>query len=448
LPMSPDHLDVIKILRNRDSVEQDKPTSSTNGHKNEEAFLLKIFKPVSPDHLDIIKILRKHDSFEQYESTNSSNTFKKEEAVQGYKLTRDDTKSLLQSSIKNNEYLKNAYRVLGLSAKASQAEIHEASSSIRRTLKIGINKTTTWDLPWLGPLTRTEKDLNAAIGSLTNPAQRLQERLFWFSDNLELSNETSIESLLTVISKLEGKDHCHDLALLKLAYANLTDLELKNKPLWVEVINLWQNVIDLDDYWASLLDLEIVGEFEPFATIDDVENLRLNASKLVCSHLLALANEGVVSKNDTTCRQVFSILRDSKLPKNTFYEFEEHVLGGLEDEFVQLCEQIKEDSHNAIIRKDSYGLDNIKVCTTALNRFNNEIQPFLNRLLNLSEYNVELENRVREEAATCLRDIAIDFTWADEFTRFRELLKRAITIAPKDSSIYHRILADLGNNEV
>lgn len=299
----------------------------------------------------------------------------------------------------------NAYRILGLSAEASQRDIHEANSSIRRAIKIGVNKTTSWDLPWLGSTTRTEKDLQAAIGKLTNPAQRLHERLFWFSGNAAPLNEATIESLSSAISEFEARANSHDLALVKLVYANLIDPELKNKNLWIGAITLWEEVIDSDDYWPSLLDMDMVGEFEPFATIEEVENLKLNVYRLICSKLLALANEGVVTKNEGICKQVFNILRDSKIPRNIFYEFETQVFGSLEDEFIELCEQIRNDSNNSLNKQDTNALDNIKTCTTALNRFNNEVQPGLNRLLNLSGQNTELANRVKEEAAGCLRGI-------------------------------------------
>ncbi len=341
----------------------------------------------------------------------------------------------------------NAYRLLGLPATATQASIHEANSSIRRTLKIGVNKSTSWDLAWLGAMQRSEKDLQSAVGRLTNPAQRLQERMFWFSERATLLNEVTIDSLPSVISELGDKLEAHDLALLKLAYVHLIDPGLRNKNFWIEAINLWQTVIDSDDYWASLLDLEMEGEFEPFATVEEVESLKLDANRLVCSTLLAFANEGIVSKDNAICGQVFSILRDSKLPRNTFYEFEAQVLGNLEDEFVQLCEQIRNNSSEDLNKEDANSPENIRICTTTLNRFNDEAQPFLNKLLNLSGQNSELANRVKEEAALCLRSIALAFTWADEFIRSQELLERARTIAPKNSSIYHRILEDLGDVE-
>jgi hypothetical protein len=398
---------------------------------------------MSLDHLNLLKTLRNNDSMEPDSKLGSS----KHEPFDISKGILNISKCSKLSSKKCEMFQDNAYRVLGQSINASQADIHEANSSMRRCHKIGVDITTSWDLPWLGPFTRTEKDLQAAIGKLTNPAQRLKERLFWFSENAGLLNAASIESLPSIITELERETSNHDLAILKFTYANLTDPEINNKNLWVETINSWQNVIDLDDYWVSLLDIEIDGQFEPFATIEDVENLKRDVNRLLCSELLALANECVITNNDNICRQVFSIFRDSKLPRNTFYDFETQVLGGLEDEFNQSCEQIRNDLSSAINREDTNTPDNINACTAALNRFDNEIQPFLNRLLNLSGQNTELANRAKEEAATCLRSIAINFTWADEFIHCQKLLERARSIAPKSTSIYHRILEDLGGVE-
>src|SRR5713226_3198309 len=92
----------------------------------------------------------------------------------------------------SERFRRNSYRILGLPGKAPQAAIHEATGMMRRGFKLGVCKTTAWDLLWLGPLTRAETDVQDAAARLGNPALRLRERLFWFHDGEELVSGISL----------------------------------------------------------------------------------------------------------------------------------------------------------------------------------------------------------------------------------------------------------------
>ncbi len=74
----------------------------------------------------------------------------------------------------------NGYRVLGVPASAGPKEVHAAAASLRRATSLGLQRTLATDPPELESVRRTEADIRAAVGRLENPAQRLQDRLFWF----------------------------------------------------------------------------------------------------------------------------------------------------------------------------------------------------------------------------------------------------------------------------
>jgi len=46
-----------------------------------------------------------------------------------------------------NEVASNAYRILGISADASQSDIHAAAGASRRAIRLGAGRKTEWDLP-------------------------------------------------------------------------------------------------------------------------------------------------------------------------------------------------------------------------------------------------------------------------------------------------------------
>ncbi len=75
---------------------------------------------------------------------------------------------------------RDAFRVLGLGARAAHPEVFDAASALRLALKVGVRKTFEADAAWLGEVARKESDVRDAVGRLSEPGQRARERLFWF----------------------------------------------------------------------------------------------------------------------------------------------------------------------------------------------------------------------------------------------------------------------------
>lgn len=337
----------------------------------------------------------------------------------------------------------NAYRILGLPNTASQLEIYERESAIRRELKVGINKQTSWDLLWLGSFERSESTLRDAVRRLTNPFLRLQERFFWFSEGVELLGDGSLETLSTIKAEALRKGNSHDSALLELFHAHLLDGEIQRPDIWIGAINSWQKVLESEDIWSTLLDIDLNGEFEPFASIQDIENLKSNVYRHLYGNLLEAANIYKASHNDLSCARILRIFRGSSIPKEIAYQFEGEILNSLEDEVEKLSEEIREIINEGIDKENIDNPKNKETCNIALNNFEKDVIPIIERLKILAEDNEELLYRVFLESATCLRTIALGYTWADDFTLSKEQLEKAKSIAPIDSSVYQRLIEDL-----
>ena len=54
---------------------------------------------------------------------------------------------------------RNAYRMLGMSATANQREIENAARRMRIWPDPARVPSTVWDMPWLGPLSRSRSDI-------------------------------------------------------------------------------------------------------------------------------------------------------------------------------------------------------------------------------------------------------------------------------------------------
>ncbi|HYN86972.1 MAG TPA: hypothetical protein VER55_00510, partial [Ardenticatenaceae bacterium] len=145
----------------------------------------------------------------------------------------------------------NAFRILGLPARASEGDVRIAASAMRSGLKLGITKSTVWDSPWLGPLSRTEETVEDAVARLRDPARRLRERFFWFHDGDELMPSLALASLENTASRWSlapGLSARHDAALLMLLAAVLSDPEVQNESQWLRALREWKQVIEADDY--------------------------------------------------------------------------------------------------------------------------------------------------------------------------------------------------------
>src|SRR5690348_16746587 len=149
----------------------------------------------------------------------------------------------------------NAYRTLRLSAAASISEVHNAAASIRRVATLGLLNPIEADLPELGAIPREDADLRAAVGRLTNPAQRLIERVFWFY------------RLPQGASGATPDPAGHDRALLGLIGSYRQEADQQGIVGVMNALRDWHHVVSRDDYWSVVLSNEGQGGFEPAASL-------------------------------------------------------------------------------------------------------------------------------------------------------------------------------------
>ena len=79
-----------------------------------------------------------------------------------------------------NRYQNNAFRVLGLPSNASVQEVLARANEIKVKSSVGISVKFDYDFPWIGPIDRSEENLNNAVQRIENPVSRFQEELAWF----------------------------------------------------------------------------------------------------------------------------------------------------------------------------------------------------------------------------------------------------------------------------
>ncbi len=243
----------------------------------------------------------------------------------------------LPASPASDVVVRNPYRVLGLSGDTRWSEIQSAARRLIDAPEPD-KESTAWDLPWLGPVPRTEADVERALARLADPNRRLQDRLFWFHERVAESavyelNPTTIRDALEGWSATSQPLARHDAAVVALLAAIALDPDVKKSALWRRAIEEWEEALGLEPYWLDVLRLEMEGGFENPASLADVREIRERGTRLVTEPLLASAREAVIAEDLPRAARILGVLREV-LPEDAFAnrcgDLAEHVWGSLD----------------------------------------------------------------------------------------------------------------------
>ena len=319
----------------------------------------------------------------------------------------------------------NAYRVLRISANASLSDIRKAATSIRRSALLGLKVTTGIDLPEFSEIPCTEAEIRAAIGRLENPKQRIKDRLFWF----HRPPKTGETDLTTNLGSNNETAKNHDNALYGLIDAHKASFNDSGILVWIDAVRNWHMVVENDEYWSLILAIEEQGGFEPTVLIEEVNTLRSDATELGAAPLIIAAREALAHQDNETIHQITAALEEladtgawaDRNLKDIFEPVCEHFLG--------MCRSISADFDSRIIREPNVGELNKKICDSELDRFRNEIEPELERIIQFLPTKHYASKDIREGAAFLLNGIASNYTWADDFITSEKLKESALKLA-------------------
>ena len=319
----------------------------------------------------------------------------------------------------------NAHRVLRLSAEATLSEIHKAAGSMRRAASLGLADTTEADMPLLGEVPRAEADIRAAIGRLENPEQRLSDRLFWF----HLPPESRDAKAPGRPRQSDGAVWNHDEALRGLFAAFVASFGDVGVRVWIGALRAWHQVVSHDDYWAHIVELEQRGAFEPAAFPSEIGALRDEAVGLAAEPLVVAGREALARDDTSTVRRILAALEELADTGPWAAIAQHDIASPAVERFRAMCRAVHEEYGSKIVREQEAGERNKSVCDAELKLFRLEIEPALNRVLQLVPSKQEGAQQSREEAALCLSAIATDYTWADDFITSEKLREEALRLA-------------------
>lgn len=347
---------------------------------------------------------------------------------------------------------RSAFRVLGLAARAEQREVFDAAASLRLALKVGVRKTFEGDAAWLGEVARKESDVRDAVGRLSEPVQRVRERLYWFHLPAPRAQVSTTEELTSAVEELlkrvsvrpfntdeadgvrladEEAAALHDAALLALAGLVRLDPTLREVEVWARALRLWRRLFGCEEFWSLLVALDLKGDYEQSVTFGEVAELRRAAPRVVYAHVAGRARDGVARGELREAARALEILRGAELPAPLLREYEEETIGPAED---KLTEEL--ETAFCWVGGPAYELktaaERQNVCNAAWRRFE-LVRPRLADFVRLAGHDSFHARRVFEHASSKLFKLASAF---EEIGRAQEALfvcLKARALAPPDS---------------
>jgi hypothetical protein len=324
---------------------------------------------------------------------------------------------------------------LGLPASAPLSAVYEADASARRAAKLGTERTTPWDLAFAGPVVRGEAEARDAVGRLTEPVQRLKERLLWVHECEGIAS-ASRDRLDALAAAATGPAKTHDVAFFKLLAICVRDPAVNDCARWADALAAWKACVDDDGYWTTVIDAEMDGGFEPMAGAQEIQELRRKTLSIIADVPSAIAREAMAAGLNGIADRALIALSTSKLPTEVVGAAQDEVLRPLVETLERLSTEIGNACSEKVSRIDSDEVvpANLAVCDAAMARFDKEVHPRLAEIVTMAGTETEVGRQAREIAAVCLRRIATDLTWAEAFDRAVTNLKRASVLAEGSAS--------------
>jgi rhodanese-related sulfurtransferase len=208
-------------------------------------------------------------------------------------------------------------------------------------------------------------------------------------------------------------------------------LELASE--WQSTYALWKEVIDGKEFWSLLMAADLKGDFEQVATFGEIGDLRGRAWRLITSPLAEIAKDALLCQDNAQVGRALAVLRGSGLPQTLAGEYEQEILGPLEDEFEVLL-AVAFSRYRYEVKTDQSVGGRRETCWRAHAKFNEQVKPALRKILELGGAESTVVRRVFATAADALDELAEGFETGFDHESKLKMLRKAWQLAPPESA--------------
>jgi len=333
----------------------------------------------------------------------------------------------------------NAYRTLGLSASAGQAEIDAAARRMRIWPDPARIPATPWDLLHMGPVGRTRSHLALAVSLLHEPGTRLEHRLLWYHDGKAPAAGADFDVLPDSPTKR------HDVALIGLHGSFAEDPAITNIARWSRVIMEVEALSGDQEYRAWIEALERDGNFEKRATAAETASAVTGLPAALIRMLADRARAALDSDDFAGCARVASLVRTSR-PEHS-REALHRLLNAIEDILHTRRSEMDRDLRDKLETRHEapkpYYAANGTAALGWSKYYDRSIQPLRALLEDIAGADdADRVVRARSACGALLQLLALGWEWAGLFCSAERTLLDALDLA-RGSAFEAGILQDL-----
>jgi hypothetical protein len=331
----------------------------------------------------------------------------------------------------------NAYRTLGLSASAGQAAIEAAARRMRIWADPARVPPTPWDLPQLGPLSRSRSDVEHAVARLVDPASRLEDRLLWYhgpavtAANTPSADVPAMGPRQTPPPQSSVADP-HDRAVAALHAASMTPAGTCDAGLWRRAVTEFNALSESPGYLDWLAGKEAEGDFEKRASIEEIAAAVRALPAAVLAAVVPHARAALDGDDLPGCSALLDLLRAGARSPETSAPLR-GLLDALEDALDAHCRQMDADLRDKLrtnrTAPEPYYPANLGASMDAAVFYLDNIVPALARIQVVAADDPVRLSRAKSRCADVLTLLALGYEWAGWFVQAERTLLQALDLA-------------------
>ncbi len=317
-------------------------------------------------------------------------------------------------------FRRNAFRILGLPAAATQEQI-DAAARLMRLHSAGDAPSTPNDALWLGPVRRLPPDVDYAVMRLTDPESRTAERVWWFWNQPPATNGPTVPPVSpSAVAKVR---HRHDEALTGLCRLLTISAGTGSLERWRELLAEFRRIGASDAYLQWLLAVENAGEFEKRASPEEVAAFQVVMAGQASTALVPMADEFLDGQFYGSAGRIVGMLNEASAGQGgPSQEAAVRIVNRLEDTLVGQCNECMAQVSAAWKSKKINILK--PACVRAIHQCQSTIEIICQEVLKWSVADQDRSQRVRGQVVKVYAHIADAYeACLDKYSARQTLIK-------------------------